>query len=272
MRTIGPYLALMKKDFGIIAGMSLVLLLLTVVATIYVTIRHDVLFFLHARTILYPPVLRSFFIGTSYMLTAIFVYTMNVEFFGRTKYTVLSIPVHRSWFLLGKFFVIIIVGFCIYFSRFMVELLPWGTLTKAVLIHVFKYGEFILRHGNPDVPFTLPIFKPNGYIELFILNILSSMRIALHYIFELAICLGLASFVQGVICMVKKYRFFLWSGIFIIGIIAYENYKLYVITNFFSNPDQSNEIIRTIFIYSPLVAALIFLTIGLILFEKYAEV
>lgn len=276
MRTIRPYLALMKKDFGSIAGMSIVLFLLTIVAIMYAVIRHDVLYLLGARYISFIPVLRWFIIGIIYMLTAMFVYSMNVEFFGRTKYTVLSIPIRGSWFLLGKFFVIIIIGFCIYFLRWMLELIPWGTLTKAVLIHVFKCSESILLHGNPDQFLSqflsLYIPRPSGHIEILFLKILFCIRFALYEIINLTFCLGLASFAQGAICMVKRYRFLLWSGIFLVGIIAFENYRYYFLENFFSNPDQSNEVIRNIFFYSPLVAGSILLAIGLVLFEKYAEV
>ena len=181
------------------------------------------------------------------MLTAIYVYSMNIEYFGSSKYTSLSVPIRGSWFLLGKFFVIIIVGFCINFLHFTLAFLPWGTLTKAVLINVFKYSEFILRHSDP--------------------GILSSLHIE---IIDLIFCLGLASFAQGAICMVKKYRFLLWSGIFLVVNITYVNSWIY----FLSSHNQHNEVIQNIFIFScsPPMAGLIFLAIGLILFEKYAEV
>jgi hypothetical protein len=274
MRTIRPYLALMKKDFGSIAEVAIFLLLLTVVVTIYTIIRRDVLYLQHVRLITFIPIFRWYIGGIVYMLTSIFIYSMNIEPFDTSSYTSLSLPIRKYWFILSKFIVITMVGFCIYFFHYIIGLLPLAAFVKLIMVHALHYQKSAFPSINPDLLFIPPRYRSIDVIWIFYIKQVFTLFVqSINYLRELILCLGLACLAQGITCMVKRYRFFVWSGVFIVGVLLFNNAVNYLFAVFIQQKGlflQESDF-PLYYVYSPLILGLIFLVVGLFLFEKYSE-
>jgi hypothetical protein len=264
MRKIGPYLALLTKDFKMIFGISFALLVLTAAARSFSVIRQDMLLLVGTFPLSFDPGLQWFSPGIVYMLTAILVYSMNIEYFGGSRYIFFSIPLNRAWFLPGKFIVITIVGFCVYFTEYTIAFLPWDTFTKALLIHIYGYPETSFQNYDLNQWFPLVSHEHGSNFFIFYSNIfLMFFRWTLLHLNELICSAGLACLAQGIICTVKRYRFILWSVIYASGIVALGNFRSLM---------HANEITPFIYYSSTYIAGFVFLVIGLILFKKYSEV
>lgn len=277
MRIIRPYFAIFRKEVKSVSAllaMTYVLALsIYVVMVLYDRLDFALLFRIPQSKSMSIRQIRHFiyysYTTILFLFPVILTYSLNAEWLSGSRFQRLSLPVRPSSFLLVKFAVICIAAAPLSFLFEYIFFLPWGPLVAWIMhrfygVDVTKLSPWQLRVLGPLTPSFLDYFAV-PFSRQFALHSFAG----LYYILkEIVLYSGLVCFAQAVSTIFRQFRFPTWVFAFLAGLAAY---SICYETFRFRHADNI-LLVSAWFIGFPLIGGLIFLAVGLILFEKYAEV